>query len=57
MYVFSHMSNKQEVKDLLDRLVEFIGRLRGATCFTKDEMDEIVNKLRGAVDELQRIVG
>jgi len=54
---FFPMVGKQDVKDLLDRLVEFIGRLRGSTCFSKDEMDEVVKKLREAADELQRIVG
>jgi len=55
--VFFPMVGKQDVKDLLDRLVEFVGRLRGSTCFSKDEMDEVVKKLREAADELQRIVG
>ena len=48
---------KQEVRSLIDQLLELIRRLVGSTCFTREELDEIINKLRQAVDELQKVVG
>jgi hypothetical protein len=51
------MAGKQEMRDLVQRLLELVERLRGSTCFTKDELKEIVDKLRRAVDELEKVVG
>jgi uncharacterized membrane protein len=48
---------KQDVKSLIDQLLELIRRLAGSTCFTREELDDIINKLRQAVDELQKVVG
>ena len=49
------MAGKQEVKDLIQKLMELIQKLVGSTCFTREELEEIIGKLRQAVDELQRI--
>jgi len=51
------MAGKQDVKSLVDRLLELIQRLVGSTCFTKEELEEITKKIREAVDELQKVVG
>ena len=51
------MAGKQEVRDLVQRLLELIRRLRGSTCFTKEELDDVIKKLREAVDELEKVVG
>jgi hypothetical protein len=48
---------KQDVKSLVDQLLELIRRLMGSTCFTREELDDVVNKLQKAVDELQKVVG
>jgi adenosylmethionine-8-amino-7-oxononanoate aminotransferase len=48
---------KQEVRGLIDKLLELIQKLVGSVCFTKEELDEIIGKLRQAVDELQKVVG
>ena len=45
--------SKQDVKGLVDRLLELIEKLVGSTCFTREELDDVVRKLREAVDELQ----
>jgi len=49
------MASKQEVGSLIDQLLKLIRKLMGSTCFTKEELEEIIGKLRQAVDELQRI--
>jgi hypothetical protein len=51
------MAGKQDVRSLVDQLLELIRKLMGSTCFTREELDEVVNKLRQAVDELQKVVG
>jgi adenosylmethionine-8-amino-7-oxononanoate aminotransferase len=51
------MAGKQEVRGLIDQLLELIRKLMGSTCFTKEELDDVVNKLQEAVDELQKVVG
>jgi adenosylmethionine-8-amino-7-oxononanoate aminotransferase len=51
------MAGKQDVKDLIDRLLELIQKLMGSTCFTREELDDIVKKLQEVIDELQKIVG
>jgi uncharacterized membrane protein len=51
------MAGKQDMKSLIERLLELVERLRGSTCFTRQELDEIINKLKEAVDELQKVVG
>jgi len=51
------MAGKQEVRDLVQRLLELIQRLRGSTCFTKEELEDVIKKLREAVDELEKVVG
>jgi molybdate-binding protein len=51
------MAGKQDVKDLVQRLLELIERLRGSACFSREELDDVVRKLREAVDELQKVVG
>jgi len=51
------MADKQDVRNLLDRLLELIQRFRGSTCFTREELNEVVDKLRRAVDELEKVVG
>jgi len=51
------MAGKQEVRSLIDQLLELIRRLVGSTCFTREELEEIIEKLRQAVDELQKVVG
>jgi hypothetical protein len=51
------MAGKQDVKGLVDRLLELIQRLVGSTCFTRDELDDVIRKLQEAVDELQKVVG
>ena len=56
-WVFSLMAGKQEVKDLVQKLLELIQKLVGSTCFTREELDDIINKLKQAVDELQKVVG
>ena len=48
---------KQEVRSLIDQLLELIRKLMGSTCFTREELDDVVKKLREAVDELQKVVG
>jgi len=48
---------KQEVRGLVDQLLELIRKLVGSTCFTREELDDVVNKLQEAVDELQKVVG
>jgi len=49
------MAGKQDVRSLIDQLLELIRRLVGSTCFTREELEEIIEKLRQAVDELQKI--
>ena len=49
------MAGKQEVRSLINQLLELIRRLVSSTCFTREELEEIIGKLRQAVDELQRI--
>jgi len=56
-YVFTLMAGKQDVKDLVQKLLDLIQKLVGSTCFTKEELDDVVNKLQQAVDELQKVVG
>ena len=56
-WVFFLMAGKQDVKSLVDQLLELISKLMGSTCFTKEELDDIISKLRQAVDELQKVVG
>jgi DNA anti-recombination protein RmuC len=51
------MAGKQDVKDLVQKLLDLIQKLVGSTCFTKEELDDVVNKLKQAVDELQKVVG
>ena len=51
------MAGKQDVRDLVQKLLELIQRLVGSTCFTKEELDDVVKKLQEAVDELQKVVG
>jgi len=51
------MASKQEVRSLIDQLLELIRRLVGSTCFTREELEEIIGKLQEAVDELQKVVG
>ena len=51
------MASKQDVKDLIQKLLELIQKLVGSTCFTREELDDIVKKLQEAVDELQKVVG
>jgi predicted house-cleaning noncanonical NTP pyrophosphatase (MazG superfamily) len=51
------MDSKRDVEDLIQKLLELIRKLVGSTCFTKEELDDIINKLRQAVDELQKVVG
>jgi len=51
------MAGKQDVRDLVDRLLELIQRFRGSTCFTREELNEVIDKLRRAVDELEKVVG
>jgi hypothetical protein len=50
------MAGKQDVRDLVQRLLELIQRLVGSTCFTKEELDEVIDKLKKAVDELEKVV-
>jgi len=50
------MADKQDVEDLVQKLLELIQKLVGSTCFTRDELDDIVNKLQEAVNELQKVV-
>ena len=54
--VFVLMAGKQDVKGLVDRLLELIEKLVGSTCFTREELDDVVRKLQEAVDELQKVV-
>ena len=49
--------SKKDVKGLVDRLLELIEKLVGSACFTREELDDVVRKLREAVDELQKVVG
>jgi hypothetical protein len=51
------MAGKQDVKNLIDKLLELIQKLVGSTCFERSEIDEIISKLRKAVDELEKITG
>jgi len=51
------MASKQDVNDLIQKLLEFIRKLMGSTCFTREELEEVIKKLRQAVDELQKVVG
>jgi len=51
------MASKQDVNDFIQKLLELIRRLVSGTCFTREELEEIINKLRQAVDELQKVVG
>jgi hypothetical protein len=51
------MAGKQEVKSLIDQLLELIRKLAGSTCFTREELEEVISKLKQAVDELQKVVG
>ena len=51
------MAGKQDVKGLVDRLLELIEKLVGSTCFTREELDDVIRKLQEAVDELQKVVG
>ena len=51
------MAGKQDVKDLVQKLLELIQKLVGSTCFTREELEEIISKLKQAVDELQKVVG
>ena len=51
------MAGKQDVRDLVSKLIELVQKLAGSACFTKEELDEIIDRLRKAVDELQKVVG
>jgi hypothetical protein len=51
------MAGKQDLRDLVQRLLELIEKFRGSICFTKDELDDVINKLKKAVDELEKVVG
>jgi len=51
------MAGKQDLKDLVQKLLDLIQKLMGSTCFTEDELNDIVSKLQQAVDELQKVVG
>ena len=51
------MASKQDVNDLIQKLLELIRKLMGSTCFTREELEEVIKKLRQAVDELQKVVG
>jgi hypothetical protein len=50
------MAGKQDVRDLVQRLLELIQKFRGSTCFTREELDDVVKKLREAVNELEKVV-
>jgi len=50
------VSGKQDVRDLVQKLLELIGRLRGSTCFTREEIEDVTKKLQEAVDELQKVI-
>jgi hypothetical protein len=50
------MPSKQELKDLVQKLLELVQRLVGSTCFTQDELSEVISKLRKAVDELEKVI-
>jgi hypothetical protein len=50
------MATKQDVRSLVERLLELIRRLRESTCFTKEELEDVVKKLREAVNELEKVV-
>ena len=49
--------SKQDVRDLVQKLIKLIEKLVGSTCFTREELDDVVRKLQEAVDELQKVVG
>jgi len=51
------MAGKQDVRDLVSKLLELVQKLVGSTCFTQDELNDVISKLQNAVDELQKVVG
>jgi len=51
------MASKQDLENLVQQLLDLIQKLLNSTCFTNDELNDIVNKLQQAVNELQEVVG
>ena len=51
------MAGKQDLENLVQQLLDLIQKLTNSTCFTNDELNDIVNKLQQAVNELQTVVG
>jgi len=45
------------MKDLLDKLLEIIDKLKGRKCFTEEEVRDMERKLREAIDELSKLLG
>jgi len=44
------------MRELIERIIELIDKIKGRKCFTEDELREMEEKLKYIVDELEKLV-
>jgi len=44
------------MRELIERIIELITRLKGRRCFTEEEVKEMEEKLKYIIDELEKLV-
>lgn len=44
------------MRELIEKIVELIDKIKGRKCFTEEELREMEEKLKYIVDELEKLV-
>ena len=44
------------MRELIEKIIELIDKIKGRKCFTEEELREMEEKLKYIVDELEKLV-
>jgi len=44
------------MRELIERIIELIDKIKGRKCFTEEEVKEMEEKLKYIIDELEKLV-